>query len=146
MNSLIEVVKISKAKSSAGRISQRFNRMCARLGPPRGIWSKDSYCFLISIFAFILLVILQNPSKIIWLTCMWSKFVDTSFHSSQNPQQNPSWRPAWRDRHFYQIWKRLWLEWIPQSGWTPYVYYTTLYYIYSNLLARRTFRKVGKSE
>ena len=39
--------------------------------------------------------------KIICLTCIWLKFVDTSFHSSQNPQQNPSRR----DRHFYQIWK-----------------------------------------
>ena len=27
--------------------------------------------------------------KIIFFTCIWSKFVDTSFHSSQNPQQNP---------------------------------------------------------
>ena len=39
--------------------------------------------------------------KIICLTCIWLKFVDTSFHSSQNPQQNPSRR----DRHFYPIWK-----------------------------------------
>ena len=27
--------------------------------------------------------------KLICFTCIWSKFVDTSFHSSQNPQQNP---------------------------------------------------------
>ena len=27
--------------------------------------------------------------KLIFFTCIWSKFVDTSFHSSQNPQQNP---------------------------------------------------------
>ena len=27
--------------------------------------------------------------KIIWFTCIWLKFVDKSFHSSQNPQQNP---------------------------------------------------------
>ena len=31
--------------------------------PTRGIEGKDSYCFLSSIFAFVLLVILQNPSK-----------------------------------------------------------------------------------
>ena len=37
--------------------------------------------------------------KTICLTCIWLKFVDTSFHSSQNPQQNPSRR----DRHFHQI-------------------------------------------
>ena len=30
--------------------------------------------------------------KIICLTCTWSKFVDTSFHPSQNPQQNTSRR------------------------------------------------------
>ena len=27
--------------------------------------------------------------KIICFTCIWSKFVDTSLYSSQNPQQNP---------------------------------------------------------
>ena len=27
--------------------------------------------------------------KLTCFTCIWSKFVDTSFHSSQNPQQNP---------------------------------------------------------
>ena len=37
MNSLTEVIKISKAKSSAGQISLRFNRMCARLWPTRRI-------------------------------------------------------------------------------------------------------------
>ena len=31
--------------------------------PTRGIEGKDSYCFRTSIFAFVLLVILQNPSK-----------------------------------------------------------------------------------
>ena len=31
--------------------------------PTRGIEGKDSYCFLSSIFAFVWLVILQNPSK-----------------------------------------------------------------------------------
>ena len=45
----------------------------------------------------------SNILKIICLTCIWSKFVDTSFHPSQNPQQNCSRR----DRHFYQIWKSL---------------------------------------
>ena len=37
--------------------------------------------------------------KIICLTCIWSKFFDTSFHFSQNPHQNS---PR-RDSHFYQI-------------------------------------------
>ena len=32
-----------------------------------------------------------------------------------------------------------------KSGWTPYVYYTTLFNEV-NLLGTRTFRKVGKSE
>ena len=45
----------------------------------------------------------SNILKIICLTCIWSKFVDTSFHPSQNPQQNSSRR----DRHFYQIRKSL---------------------------------------
>ena len=38
-----------------------------------------------------------ESSKIISLTCIWSKFVDTSFHSSQKPRQNSSRRR----RHFY---------------------------------------------
>ena len=40
MNSLIQVIKISKAlktQSPAGRISLRFNRMCARVWPTRRI-------------------------------------------------------------------------------------------------------------
>ena len=43
--------------------------------------------FLPRFSRFCLLVILQNPSKIICLTCIWLKFVDTSFHSSQKPPQ-----------------------------------------------------------
>ena len=31
-----------------------------------------------------------ESSKIIRLTCIWSKFVDKSFHSSQKPRQNSS--------------------------------------------------------
>ena len=38
-----------------------------------------------------------KSSKIICLTCIWSKFVDTSFHSSQKPRQNSSRQK----RHFY---------------------------------------------
>ena len=52
----------------------------------RRIARKDSlYRFLTSIFAF------HPPEsfKIICFTCIWSQFVDTSFHSLQNPQQTP---------------------------------------------------------
>ena len=46
--------------------------LCQTL-PTRGIERKDSYCFLTSIFAFILLVILQNPSKqFAWLALGWN--------------------------------------------------------------------------
>ena len=66
MNSLIEVIKISKAlktKSSAGRNSLRLKSILCQTLPTREIERKHSYCFLTSIFAFVLLVILQNPSK-----------------------------------------------------------------------------------
>ena len=41
---------------------------------------------------------LPESFTIICLTCIWSKFVDTSFYSSQNPQQNSR-----LDHHFYQL-------------------------------------------
>ena len=66
MNSLIEVITISKdlkAKSSAGRNSLRLKRILYQTLPTRGIEGKDSYCSLTTIFAFVLLVILQNPLK-----------------------------------------------------------------------------------
>ena len=54
--------------------------------PARRIARKDSlYCFLTSTFASYP----PESFKIICLACIWSKFVDTSFHSSQNPQQTP---------------------------------------------------------
>ena len=54
--------------------------------PARRIARKDSlYCFLTSIFASYP----PESFKIICFTCIWSKFVDTSFHSLQNPQQTP---------------------------------------------------------
>ena len=54
--------------------------------PARRIARKDSlYCFLTSIFASYP----PESFKIIYFTCIWSKFVDTSFHPLQNPQQTP---------------------------------------------------------
>ena len=54
--------------------------------PARRIARKDSlYCFLTSIFASYP----PQSFKIICFTCIWSKFVDISFHSLQNPQQTP---------------------------------------------------------
>ena len=54
--------------------------------PARRVARKDSlYCFLTSIFASYP----PKSFKMICFTCIWSKFVYTSFHSSQNPRQNP---------------------------------------------------------
>ena len=54
--------------------------------PARRVARKDSlYCFLTSIFASYP----PESFKMICFTCIWSQFVYTSFHSSQNPQQNP---------------------------------------------------------
>ena len=49
-------------KLSGTELTAFEENLCQTL-PTRGIEGKDSYCFLTSIFAFVLLVILQNPSK-----------------------------------------------------------------------------------
>ena len=49
-------------KLSGTELAAFEENLCQTL-PTRGIEGKDSYCFLTSIFAFVLLVILQNPSK-----------------------------------------------------------------------------------
>ena len=70
--------KLSRKEFAAFKVWVTESCMC-------GLQAKiNSYCFLTSIFAFILLVILQNP----W-NCNWSQFVDTSCRSLQNPQQSP---------------------------------------------------------
>ena len=40
-----------------------FEENLCQTFPTRGIEGKDTYCFLTSIFVFVLFVILQNPSK-----------------------------------------------------------------------------------
>ena len=49
-------------KLSRTELTAFEENLCQTL-PARGIEGKDSYCSLTSIFAFVLLVILQNPSK-----------------------------------------------------------------------------------
>ena len=49
-------------KLNGTKLTAFEGNLCQTL-PTRGIEGKDSYCFLSSIFAFVLLVILQNPSK-----------------------------------------------------------------------------------
>ena len=49
-------------KLSRTELTAFEENLCQTL-PTRGIEGKDSYCSLTSIFAFVLLVILQNPSK-----------------------------------------------------------------------------------
>ena len=101
MNSLIEVIKISKAlkeKSSVGRISLRLNRMCETMAYSANL--KQGF-LLFSYLDFRVYFAFYPPEsfKIICLTCIWSKFVDTRFHSPQKPAKNSSRR----DRHFYHI-------------------------------------------
>ena len=57
--------------------------MCLKW-PTRRIARKDSYCFLTSFFSYRFLAS-YSPKffKIICSTCIWWKFVDTSFLSSQ---------------------------------------------------------------
>ena len=69
MNLLIEFIKISKnltakseAKAKREGNRRRFKNMWHRVGDRR-FACTDFNCFLILIFAYILLVILQNPSE-----------------------------------------------------------------------------------
>ena len=82
------------SEGQAGRNSLRFNNMCCRvrrIGYRRSA-RKDSYVHFRVCFA----CYPPESFKIICLTCIWLKFVDTSFHSSQTPRQtNPESR-----RHF----------------------------------------------
>ena len=52
-----------KGKKRSGAEFTAFEENLCQTLPTRGIEGKDSYCSLTSIFAFVLLVILQNPSK-----------------------------------------------------------------------------------
>ena len=87
------------SEGQARRNSLRFNNMCCRLH----IGTQRFLLFSYLDFRVFFCLLSSKILKIICLTCIWSKFVDTSFHPSQNPQQNSSRR----DRHFYQIWKSL---------------------------------------
>ena len=88
---MIEVIKISetlKAKSSAVRISLCFNRMLPHYGPLAKLHLLFSYLD----FRVCLACYPPESFRIICLTCIWFKFVDTSFHSLQ--------KPSLQDRHF----------------------------------------------
>ena len=69
-------------KLSGTELTAIEENLCQTL-PTRGIEGKESYCFITSIFAFVLIVILQNPS-----------FVDISFHSMQKHPKYFSLRTA----------------------------------------------------
>ena len=92
MNLQIEFIKISKAlkaKSKAGRNSSRLKSI------REYVWqTQPARRFLLfSYLDFRVYLACYPPEsvKIICLTRVWSKCVDTSFHghSSQTPQQNP---------------------------------------------------------
>ena len=65
------------AKTSAGRISFRFNRMLPEYGPLAELHLLFSYLD----FRVCLAGYPPESFRIICLTCIWFKFVDTNFHS-----------------------------------------------------------------
>ena len=84
MNSLIEVIKISKAfkaKSSAGRNLLRLKRTVCQTADYGAFHALFSYLD----FRGFLACYPPESFKIICLTCIRLKFVDTSFHSPQKP-------------------------------------------------------------
>ena len=87
MNSLIEVIKISKAfkaKSSAGWNLLRLKRTACQTADYVAFYAKILTVFLPRFSPFFACYPPES-FKIIPLTCIRLKFVDTSFHSSQKP-------------------------------------------------------------
>ena len=76
------------SKGQAGRNSLRFNNMCCRL---KRIGDRHTRFKLFSYLDFRVCFACYHPEsfKIICLTCIWLKFVDTSFHSSQKKLHIP---------------------------------------------------------
>ena len=76
--------KLSEGR--AGRNLLRFNNMCCRR---RRIGDRHARFKLFSYLDFRVCFACYPPEsfKIICLTCIWLKFVDTSFHSSQKKPQ-----------------------------------------------------------
>ena len=74
------------SEGQAGRNSLRLNNMCCRL---RRIGDRHATFKLFSYLNFLVCFACYPPEsfKIICLTCIWLKFVDTSFHSSQKKSQ-----------------------------------------------------------
>ena len=63
-----------------------YQRVCVEdMAGSANCTQRFLYYFLTSIFASYP----PESFKIICFTCIWSQFVYTCFHSSQNPQQNP---------------------------------------------------------
>ena len=89
------------SEGQVGRNSLRFSNMCCRL---RRIGDRHARFKLFSYLDFRVCFACYPPEsfKIISLTCIWLKFVDTSFHSSQKqPQILPE-----SGRHFSKFLKR----------------------------------------
>ena len=103
MDLLIEIIKISKvfkAKKLSGTEFTAFEENCVPDSRRGRILYKDSYCLFTSIFAFFAC---YPPEffKIICLTYIWLKFVDSGLHSSQKPPQIS----ATSDRHIFKFFK-----------------------------------------
>ena len=74
-----------RSEGQAGRNSLRLNNMCCRL---RGIRHARFKLFSYLDFPVCFACYPPESFKTICLTCIWLKFVDTSFHSSQRSQKN----------------------------------------------------------
>ena len=101
-----------KAKSEA-KIKREgihcVSTTCAADLHESAIGTQDSNCFLTSIFDFRVCFACYPPEsfKIICLTCIWLKFVDTSFDSSQKKPQIPDKNIARRGAIFSDFEHRL---------------------------------------
>ena len=103
---------------------EEYQRVCVEdmAGSASCTQGKDSpYCFLTSIFSS---YPPESFKKIIFFTCIWSKFVYTSFHSLQTLQQNPC-----RISQFKRSWREA--DNPPGAG-TSQIYLCALYYYMRN--------------
>ena len=76
----------SDPKGQTGRNSLHFNNMCSRLRRI-GYQHTRFKLFFLPRFPVCFACYVPESFKIICFTCIWLKFVDTGFHSSQKKSQ-----------------------------------------------------------
>ena len=108
-----------RTEGQTGRNSLHFNNMSSPIMAKSAIGMQDSKLFSYLDFPVCFACYPPKSFKIICLTCIWLKFVDTSFHSSQKKSQKPLTALG----HFFQSLKDRCVKLKLPGGWKlgPYL-------------------------